>query len=317
MAGGWSCASRDKATGSGMTPSCWRRRPMPGRASTPSILARASERPDWRWRTASRALTVTLVEIDPALVALAADNARAQWPRRAGSRGQSRCVRGAACLRGSRACCRFGAARADESAVQRCRTTLRPIPAAGWPMRRRARCSINGCALPRGCCVPNGVLTLIWRADGLPEVLAALEHDFGALAILPVHPKPGTPAIRLLVRAVKGNRAPPHCCRDWYSTTPPGKPSAEAEAVLRDSACAANDDLSLPLPRPMWVSWQNLGLGTTSRSSMARAALALRPLVPRRFRSDIPVVPVVRLHGVIGLSTPLRPGLTLSARARA
>jgi serine protease SohB len=49
---------------------------------------------------------------------------------------------------------------------------------------------------------------------------------------------------------------------------------------------------------------------------MARAALALRPLVPRRFRSDIPVVPVVRLHGVIGFSTPLRPGLTLSGIAR-
>jgi hypothetical protein len=42
----------------------------------------------------------------------------------------------------------------------------------------------------------------------------------------------------------------------------------------------------------------------------------LRPLVPRRFRGDIPVVPVVRLSGVIGFSTPLRPGLTLAAVAR-
>ncbi|MGB7000150.1 MAG: S49 family peptidase, partial [Pseudolabrys sp.] len=32
-------------------------------------------------------------------------------------------------------------------------------------------------------------------------------------------------------------------------------------------------------------------------------------LVPRRFRTDIPVVPVVRLTGVIGIVTPLRPGL--------
>jgi serine protease SohB len=49
---------------------------------------------------------------------------------------------------------------------------------------------------------------------------------------------------------------------------------------------------------------------------MARAAVALRPLVPRRFRSDIPVVPVVRLSGVIGFSTPLRPGLTLAGVAK-
>ena len=39
-------------------------------------------------------------------------------------------------------------------------------------------------------------------------------------------------------------------------------------------------------------------------------------LVPARFRPDIPVVPVVRLSGIIGVSTPLRPGLMLSTVAR-
>src|SRR6185437_11470221 len=43
----------------------------------------------------------------------------------------------------------------------------------------------------------------------------------------------------------------------------------------------------------------------------------VRKLVPARFRADIPVVPVVRLSGVIGVSTPLRPGLMLSSTARA
>src|SRR5215510_8841791 len=43
---------------------------------------------------------------------------------------------------------------------------------------------------------------------------------------------------------------------------------------------------------------------------------ALRSLVPRRFRGDIPVVPVVRLTGVIGFSTPLKPGLMLATCAR-
>ena len=54
----------------------------------------------------------------------------------------------------------------------------------------------------------GGVLTLIWRADGLAEVLAALDRGFGSLDILPVHGEPATPAIRLLVRARKGGKAP-------------------------------------------------------------------------------------------------------------
>jgi serine protease SohB len=42
----------------------------------------------------------------------------------------------------------------------------------------------------------------------------------------------------------------------------------------------------------------------------------LARMVPRRFRSDIPVVPVVRFSGVIGVVTPLRPGVLLSTVAR-
>jgi tRNA1(Val) A37 N6-methylase TrmN6 len=54
----------------------------------------------------------------------------------------------------------------------------------------------------------GGVLTLIWRADGIAEVLAALDRGFGSLDILPVHGEAATPAIRLLVRARKGGKAP-------------------------------------------------------------------------------------------------------------
>jgi serine protease SohB len=49
---------------------------------------------------------------------------------------------------------------------------------------------------------------------------------------------------------------------------------------------------------------------------LKRALEFLGKLVPARFRPDIPVVPVVRLSGVIGAVTPLRPGLTLSSTAR-
>jgi tRNA1(Val) A37 N6-methylase TrmN6 len=55
---------------------------------------------------------------------------------------------------------------------------------------------------------PGGMLTLIWRAEGLADVLAALDRGFGGVEVLPVHPAPGKAAIRVLVRAVKGGRAP-------------------------------------------------------------------------------------------------------------
>jgi signal peptide peptidase SppA len=42
----------------------------------------------------------------------------------------------------------------------------------------------------------------------------------------------------------------------------------------------------------------------------------LRLLLPARWRADIPLVPVVRLSGVIGVATPLRQGLMLSTVAR-
>jgi tRNA1(Val) A37 N6-methylase TrmN6 len=55
---------------------------------------------------------------------------------------------------------------------------------------------------------PSGVLTLIWRADGVAQILAALDRGFGSLAIVPVHGIVKMPAIRVLVRAIKGGRAP-------------------------------------------------------------------------------------------------------------
>ena len=49
---------------------------------------------------------------------------------------------------------------------------------------------------------------------------------------------------------------------------------------------------------------------------MTRLRNSLASVVPRRWRSDSAVVPVVRLAGVIGFSTPLRPGLTLAGTAK-
>ena len=56
--------------------------------------------------------------------------------------------------------------------------------------------------------------------------------------------------------------------------------------------------------------------GTSIRHLSALVLGGLRSLLPRRFRRDRPIVPVVRLTGIVGFSTPLRPGLTLAGLAR-
>src|SRR5271169_1250574 len=56
--------------------------------------------------------------------------------------------------------------------------------------------------------------------------------------------------------------------------------------------------------------------GEHVRDFCRRTAAALRPLIPIRFRRDAPTVPVVRFTGIIGFSSPLRPGLTLAGIVR-
>jgi tRNA1(Val) A37 N6-methylase TrmN6 len=83
--------------------------------------------------------------------------------------------------------------------------------------------------------VDGGVLTLVWRADGLAAVLAALV-GFGGIAVLPVHPHQDGPAIRILVRATKGSRAPLRLLPGLVLHDADGRPTAAAETVLRDAA---------------------------------------------------------------------------------
>lgn len=52
------------------------------------------------------------------------------------------------------------------------------------------------------------------------------------------------------------------------------------------------------------------------RQLFGRGRDLMRPVLPRRWRGDLALVPVVRLSGVIGFSTPLRPGLTIAGLAR-
>jgi len=89
----------------------------------------------------------------------------------------------------------------------------------------------------------NGVLTLIWRADGIAEVLAALSRGFGSLSILPVHGEAGRPAIRVLVRAIKSGRAPTRLLPGLVLNEESNVPKKEVRDILEGRAV-------LPLAEP-------------------------------------------------------------------
>ncbi|MCL4766879.1 MAG: methyltransferase [Hyphomicrobiaceae bacterium] len=55
---------------------------------------------------------------------------------------------------------------------------------------------------------PGGSLTMIHRPDVLPDLLSLLVGRFGSLKVLPVHPRAGAHAVRMLVQGRKGSRAP-------------------------------------------------------------------------------------------------------------
>jgi tRNA1(Val) A37 N6-methylase TrmN6 len=83
---------------------------------------------------------------------------------------------------------------------------------------------------------PQGVLTLIWRADGLADVQHALAGAFGGIAVLPVLPRPDAEPIRVLVRAVKSGSGAPVRYPALVLNDERGRPAEAAEAVLRGGA---------------------------------------------------------------------------------
>ncbi len=86
------------------------------------------------------------------------------------------------------------------------------------------------------CLAPAGMLALILRPEDLGALLEMLRGRFGAAQLLPVHPTPDAPAVRLLVRAIKGRRTPPVLLPGLILADDAGRPTPEAQAVLRDGA---------------------------------------------------------------------------------
>ena len=54
---------------------------------------------------------------------------------------------------------------------------------------------------------PCGIMTLILGADRLPDALAALDRRMGSTVVLPIQPRPGRDAKRVILQSRKGGRA--------------------------------------------------------------------------------------------------------------
>jgi tRNA1(Val) A37 N6-methylase TrmN6 len=89
----------------------------------------------------------------------------------------------------------------------------------------------------------GGVLAMIWRADGIAAVLAAFQRGFGSLAILPVHADATSPAIRVLVCAVKGGKAPTRILPALILNDESARPDQKVQDIL-----AGNGLLPLAIP---------------------------------------------------------------------
>ncbi len=83
---------------------------------------------------------------------------------------------------------------------------------------------------------PRGTATIVHKAQALHRVLSALDQRFGDLRILPLHPRPGEPAHRVLIEGVKGSRAPLQLLAGLVLHTEGNDFTPAAQAILRAGA---------------------------------------------------------------------------------
>jgi len=171
---------------------------------------------------------VTLVEIDPALAELARENIT-----RNGYGGRAEIV--VADIR------KFTSAEADLVIANPPFNDPVRHNVSPEPSRRRAHAAADSeldswIAAAERALEANGNFALIHRADAIEAMLASMRGRFGAIEIIPIFPRPNAAAIRMIVRAIKGRRTPPSLRPGLVLNDADGRPSAEAEAILRNGA---------------------------------------------------------------------------------
>lgn len=82
---------------------------------------------------------------------------------------------------------------------------------------------------------PEGSLTMIHEAGKLDKILQAMEGRFGAIEVIPLWPKLGIPAKRVIVRAIKGRKTPVRIHPGLILHDEGGGYTVEAERILREA----------------------------------------------------------------------------------
>jgi tRNA1(Val) A37 N6-methylase TrmN6 len=179
---------------------------------------------------------ITLVEIDPDLATLARENAK-----RNGFGGQTEIVETDALKLG-----RKGGAASPAAANADLVLTNPPFndPArkniSPDPTRRRAHNAADSdldlwVSTAERLLAPNGKLVFIHRPEAIEAILATLKGRFGAAELIPIFPRADAPAIRLIVRAVKGRRSPPVFLPGIVLNDGNNQPTAAANEILRNA----------------------------------------------------------------------------------
>ena len=181
------------------------------------------------------AATVGLVEIDPAAAALARENSALN-----GLGGRCRVYEADALAPAARR----AAGLANESA--QLVLTNPPFYAAGAvrvsPDAAKARAHVAAATTADwikaalALLAPGGVFVMIHRAEALGDCLAGVERRLGAIRILPVAPRAEAPATRILLKGIKGSRAPLALLAPLVLHEADGRFCARAEALHRGAA---------------------------------------------------------------------------------
>lgn len=85
-------------------------------------------------------------------------------------------------------------------------------------------------------CKPKGTATIIHRADALPKLLNHLDGRFGGLVIYPLFPRASEAAVRVLIQGRKGSRAPLTIAPGMILHGETNAFTPAASAILRDGA---------------------------------------------------------------------------------
>lgn len=82
----------------------------------------------------------------------------------------------------------------------------------------------------------GGSATIVHKADALVQVLNAMQSRFGGLRILPLQPRAGAAAHRVIVSGIKGSRALPKLLAPFALHEADGAFTGPAQDILRNGA---------------------------------------------------------------------------------